>query len=187
MLTDGLGADAVRTAFTHLTALAARPTPPRVVVGVLRDTVDTAGVAGLVKTAALEWSAEWKCITVADDVEPMAIMLRSHKLKEEEVPATVRCIARCGAGTNNIPVARMTELGIPVFNTPGANANAVKELVLCALLLASRGLRVSKAQAEQIRGCGDMIQLDAWLQAALTVESVMALLSPPKPRRPRRA
>lgn len=45
---------------------------------------------------------------------------------------------RCGAGTNNIPVDRMTELGIPVFNTPGANANAVKELVLCGLLLGSR-------------------------------------------------
>eukprot|EP00958_Prasinococcus_capsulatus_P001487 scaffold137_cov398-Prasinococcus_capsulatus_cf.AAC.9 len=72
--------------------------------------------------------------------EPMGIMLRSHKLKEEEVPPTVRCIARCGAGTNNIPVARMTELGIPVFNTPGANANAVKELVICGLLLASRGI-----------------------------------------------
>ena len=51
---------------------------------------------------------------------------------------TVRCIARCGAGTNNVPVPRMTELGIPVFNTPGANANAVKELVLCGLLLSSR-------------------------------------------------
>jgi D-3-phosphoglycerate dehydrogenase len=45
---------------------------------------------------------------------------------------------RCGAGTNNVPVARMTELGIPVFNTPGANANAVKELVLCGMLLGSR-------------------------------------------------
>ena len=45
---------------------------------------------------------------------------------------------RCGAGTNNVPVDRMTELGIPVFNTPGANANAVKELVLCGLLLGSR-------------------------------------------------
>ena len=67
-----------------------------------------------------------------------AIMLRSHKLKEEEVPLTVRCIARCGAGTNNVPVERMTELGIPVFNTPGANANAVKELVICGLLLGSR-------------------------------------------------
>lgn len=65
-------------------------------------------------------------------------MLRSHKLQEEEVDVSVRCIARCGAGTNNIPVARMTELGIPVFNTPGANANAVKELVLCGMLLGSR-------------------------------------------------
>lgn len=45
---------------------------------------------------------------------------------------------RCGAGTNNVPVARMTELGIPVFNTPGANANAVKELVLCGLFMSSR-------------------------------------------------
>jgi D-3-phosphoglycerate dehydrogenase len=67
-----------------------------------------------------------------------AILLRSYKLQEEEVPHTVRAIARCGAGTNNIPVARMTELGIPVFNTPGANANAVKELILCGLLLGSR-------------------------------------------------
>merc|ERR1712238_441138 len=67
-----------------------------------------------------------------------ALMLRSHKLKEEEILPSVRAIARCGAGTNNIPVPRMTELGIPVFNTPGANANAVKELVLCGLLLGSR-------------------------------------------------
>lgn len=67
-----------------------------------------------------------------------ALLLRSHKLQEEEVDVTVRAIARCGAGTNNIPVARMTQLGIPVFNTPGANANAVKELILCGMLLASR-------------------------------------------------
>lgn len=67
-----------------------------------------------------------------------AILLRSHKLKEDEVLHTVRAIARCGAGTNNVPVPRMTELGIPVFNTPGANANAVKELVLCGMLLGSR-------------------------------------------------
>ncbi|KAL7486458.1 hypothetical protein ACHAW6_012073 [Cyclotella cf. meneghiniana] len=67
-----------------------------------------------------------------------AILLRSHKLKEEEVNLTVRAIARCGAGTNNVPVTRMSELGIPVFNTPGANANAVKELVICGMLLGSR-------------------------------------------------
>jgi len=67
-----------------------------------------------------------------------AVLLRSHKLQEDEVPHTVRAIARCGAGTNNVPVARMTALGIPVFNTPGANANAVKELVLAGMLLGSR-------------------------------------------------
>lgn len=67
-----------------------------------------------------------------------AILLRSHKLQESEVDVTVRAIARCGAGTNNVPVDRMTELGIPVFNTPGANANAVKELILCGLFLGSR-------------------------------------------------
>lgn len=73
-----------------------------------------------------------------DAANAHAILLRSHKLQEDDVPTTVRAIARCGAGTNNIPVPRMTELGIPVFNTPGANANAVKELVLCGMLLGSR-------------------------------------------------
>jgi len=82
-----------------------------------------------------------------------AILLRSHKLQESEVPHTVRAIARCGAGTNNVPVARMTELGIPVFNTPGANANAVKELVLAGMFLGSRrvvdGINHMKSLGEQ--------------------------------------
>ena len=89
----------------------------------------------------------------SDAANAHAILLRSHKLKEEEVAHTVRAIARCGAGTNNIPVARMTELGIPVFNTPGANANAVKELVLCGMLLGSRrvvdGINHMKALGER--------------------------------------
>ncbi|KAI2508289.1 D-isomer specific 2-hydroxyacid dehydrogenase-like protein [Fragilaria crotonensis] len=68
-----------------------------------------------------------------DAANAHAILLRSYKLTEEDIPHTCRAIARCGAGTNNIPVARMTELGIPVFNTPGANANAVKELVICGM------------------------------------------------------
>lgn len=72
--------------------------------------------------------------------EPHAILLRSHKLLNEQVPSSVRAIARCGSGVNNIPVDKMTARGIPVFNTPGANANAVKELVMCALLLSSRGV-----------------------------------------------
>ena len=72
--------------------------------------------------------------------EPHAVLLRSHKLKSEEVASSVRAIARCGAGTNNIPIDEMTKRGIPVFNTPGANANGVKELVICGMLLASRGI-----------------------------------------------
>lgn len=67
-----------------------------------------------------------------------AILLRSHKLQVNEIDVPVRAIARCGAGTNNIPVAECTKMGIPVFNTPGANANAVKELILCGMLLGSR-------------------------------------------------
>ncbi|MBL4607568.1 MAG: 3-phosphoglycerate dehydrogenase [Pseudomonadales bacterium] len=69
-----------------------------------------------------------------------AILLRSHKLNVSEIDSTVKAIARAGAGVNNIPLADCTERGIPVFNTPGANANAVKELVLTGLLLSSRGI-----------------------------------------------
>lgn len=78
---------------------------------------------------------------VASEIgHPDALLMRSHKLQMEEVNPELKAVARAGAGVNNIPVARMTELGIPVFNTPGANANAVKELVLAALLLGSRGI-----------------------------------------------
>ncbi len=72
--------------------------------------------------------------------DPDAIILRSHKLKKEDFGNNLKAIARAGAGVNNIPVNECSELGIPVFNTPGANANAVKEIVLAALLMSSRGL-----------------------------------------------
>jgi D-3-phosphoglycerate dehydrogenase len=69
-----------------------------------------------------------------------AILLRSHKLDASAIGADLKAVARAGAGTNNVPVSACTEAGVVVFNTPGANANAVKELVLCGLLLASRGI-----------------------------------------------
>ena len=72
--------------------------------------------------------------------EPDAILLRSHKLPVDAVGGGLRAVARAGAGVNNVPVAECTAAGVAVFNTPGANANAVKELVLCGLLLASRGV-----------------------------------------------
>jgi len=73
-------------------------------------------------------------------VRPDAILLRSHVLVPDAIADSVLAIARAGAGVNNIPLAYCTERGIPVFNTPGANANAVKELVAAGLLLASRGI-----------------------------------------------
>lgn len=72
--------------------------------------------------------------------EADAILVRSHKLQETDVNPNLKAVARAGAGVNNVPVAHYTEQGIVVFNTPGANANAVKELVLCGLLLSSRGI-----------------------------------------------
>jgi D-3-phosphoglycerate dehydrogenase len=71
---------------------------------------------------------------------PIGMLLRSHKLHDVEFPGSLRAIARAGAGTNNIPIEKCTQKGIVVFNTPGANANAVKELVLAGLLLSSRGI-----------------------------------------------
>ena len=75
-----------------------------------------------------------------DLAEADAILLRSHKLDACAIQADLKAVARAGAGTNNVPVSACTEAGVVVFNTPGANANAVKELVLCGLLLASRGI-----------------------------------------------
>ncbi len=69
-----------------------------------------------------------------------AILVRSHKLQDTDTNPNLKAVARAGAGVNNVPVATYTEQGIVVFNTPGANANAVKELVLCGLLLSSRGI-----------------------------------------------
>ncbi len=78
---------------------------------------------------------------VADDVElPDAILLRSQKLHDETLPDSVIAVARAGAGTNNVPVDEYTQRGIVVFNSPGANANAVKELVVTGMLLSSRGI-----------------------------------------------
>src|SRR6266404_7758517 len=71
---------------------------------------------------------------------PDAILVRSHDMHAMEITPEVRAIARAGAGTNNIPVKQMNARGVPVFNAPGANANAVKELVIAGMLIAARNL-----------------------------------------------
>ncbi len=78
---------------------------------------------------------------VASEIQhPDAILLRSFNMHDMAIPPTLKAVGRAGAGVNNIPVEKMSKLGIPVFNAPGANANAVKELVLAAMLLASRNI-----------------------------------------------
>lgn len=78
--------------------------------------------------------------TGGDVTDPDVILVRSHNMHDMHIPESVIAIGRAGAGTNNIPVNQMSARGIPVFNTPGANANAVKELVLAGMLMASRNL-----------------------------------------------
>ena len=87
-----------------------------------------------------------------DLVNEDAIMVRSAALHDVEFADSVAAIARCGAGVNNIPVEKCTEKGIVVFNTPGANANGVKELALCALILAARDVVGGIKWAETLKG-----------------------------------
>ncbi len=89
--------------------------------------------------------------------DPDAILLRSFKMHDMEIPASLKAIGRAGAGVNNIPVDKMTGLGIPVFNAPGANANAVKELVVAGLLLASRDICQAWDFAKHLEGSDEEI------------------------------
>ena len=94
----------------------------------------------------------------ADEIaNPDGVILRSFKMHDMELPDSLRAVARAGAGVNNIPIDKCTEKGIVVFNTPGANANAVKELVLAALLLSSRKIVQGIEWTKTLIGEGDAI------------------------------
>jgi D-3-phosphoglycerate dehydrogenase len=88
----------------------------------------------------------------SDIAEPDAILVRSHNMLQMNIPSSVKAIGRAGAGTNNVPVKDMNLRGVPVFNAPGANANAVKELVLAGLLMASRNLVPAIHFTENLQG-----------------------------------
>lgn len=88
----------------------------------------------------------------SESSQPDAILLRSFKMHDMDIPESVAAIGRAGAGVNNIPVDKMTARGVPVFNAPGANANAVKELVLAGLLMASRNIYPAMQFAATLEG-----------------------------------
>lgn len=89
--------------------------------------------------------------------DPDAIVLRSHKMHGMELPSSLKAIARAGAGVNNIPIEECTEKGVVVFNTPGANANGVKELVIAGLILASRDIIDGAIWVKSLVGNGDKV------------------------------
>ena len=88
---------------------------------------------------------------------PDAIMLRSQKLHDMEFDSNLKAVGRAGAGVNNIPVERLSALGVPVFNAPGANANAVKELVIGSLFFSERNLHHAVSYTDQLTAVGEAL------------------------------
>lgn len=103
---------------------------------------------------------------VGSDIgHPDAILLRSHKMHNEKLADSVLAVARAGAGVNNVPVDDFSNQGVVVFNTPGANANAVKELVLAGLLLGSRGIKSGIDHVKTLHDVTDAAELHKTLEA----------------------
>jgi D-3-phosphoglycerate dehydrogenase len=102
---------------------------------------------------------------VGSDIgHPDAFLLRSQKLQGVPVPESLLAVARAGAGVNNVPIAEYSKLGIVVFNTPGANANAVKELVMAGMLLATRGILPGMAYVQSLTHMTDAAEMSALLE-----------------------
>tara|TARA_B100000965_G_scaffold281679_1_gene239568 strand:+ start:76 stop:1245 length:1170 start_codon:yes stop_codon:yes gene_type:complete len=97
-----------------------------------------------IATSGLERLDSNKYEIIDDLSKSTSIVLRSHKLTEDNIPLSIDAIGRAGAGVNNIPVDAMSDRGVPVFNAPGANANAVKELTIASLLIAARNICIAR-------------------------------------------
>ncbi|MEX0738516.1 MAG: phosphoglycerate dehydrogenase [Pseudohongiella sp.] len=108
-------------------------------------------------------STHYKVDPAVEDAD--AILLRSYKLQVNELTNSVRAVARAGAGVNNVPLPTCTDRGIVVFNTPGANANAVKELVLSGMLLASRGILPGMRYINELKDMTDNAEMSRLLEA----------------------
>ena len=101
---------------------------------------------------------------VASEIaHPDAIILRSHNMHDMDIPESVAVVGRAGAGVNNIPIDKLTERGVPVFNAPGANSNAVKELAIAGLLIAARNICAAWDYVQELQDTGD--ELDAKVEA----------------------
>jgi D-3-phosphoglycerate dehydrogenase len=111
-----------------------------------------------ISVAGLDRLPRDKYEVASEIAHPDGILVRSATMHDMDIPETVQAIGRAGAGVNNIPVERLTERGVPVFNAPGANANAVKELVIAGMLLAARNIAQSWSFARGLEGDDRAIQ-----------------------------
>ena len=117
-------------------------------------TLNNISVAGLEKLPRDSYE-------IASEIQhPDAILLRSFKMHDMEIPESLKAVGRAGAGVNNIPVDKMSEKGVVVFNAPGANANAVKELVIAGMLIGCRNLGQAWDFARNLEGADDVINKD---------------------------
>ena len=117
-------------------------------------TLNNISVAGLEKLPRDSYE-------IASEIQhPDAILLRSFKMHDMEIPKSLKAVGRAGAGVNNIPVDKMSEKGVVVFNAPGANANAVKELVIAGMLMGCRNLGQAWDFARNLEGADDVINKD---------------------------
>ena len=115
-------------------------------------TLNAISPAGLAKLPVNQFEVD------NETTAPQGILVRSADMHDMPLPDSLLAIARAGAGTNNIPIEECTNAGIVVFNTPGANANAVKELVLCALFLTSRKIAPALDWVKTLKGQGDQVE-----------------------------
>ena len=107
--------------------------------------------------AGLELQPHEKYEYASEIINPDAIILRSFNMHDMELPNSLKAVARAGAGVNNIPIPACSQRGIVVFNTPGANANAVKEMTLMGLFMSSRKVYDGITWAKSLQGNGDQV------------------------------
>jgi D-3-phosphoglycerate dehydrogenase len=111
-----------------------------------------------ISIAGLERFPRGRYEVASEVAHPDAILVRSHNMHDMPIAETVLAVGRAGAGVNNIPIAALSRRGVPVFNAPGANANAVKELVLAGMLLAARNIVAASGYVTGLRQKGDELQ-----------------------------
>ena len=112
----------------------------------------------------LDLLSETACVLDEGSKDPDGVLVRSTKLSESSLNQSLKAISRAGAGVNNIPIDLCTERGVVVFNTPGANSNAVKELVLGALMLSSRNVFSSINFVNNLKHIEKMEELEPFLE-----------------------